>query len=942
MKNNFTLKLLAEKLTLRRPSYDIAKLNQSLNTSIIDLNPHQIEAAVFAFKSPLSKGAILCDEVGLGKTIEAGLIINQLISEGKKHILIICPASIRTQWRSELLEKFGIVATIIDAKVLKIKNELRSLNPFQNEGVIISSIPFAYRHIREIKQTFWDLVVIDEGHRLRNLKSKQHIALKEFVWEKAKGRIILTATPLQNNLLELYGLIQFIDPKLLGSEYSFRENFMADAQGRVLKNKEELRSRINTLSIRTLRRQVQEYVRFTKRHSILQDFIPYPEEWELYQKVSGYLQRSRLAAIEHHQRALMILIYRKILASSSFAIAQTLEKLITNLENKLKKQQVKTEEAFEEELESFTEEVEELGSTDETNQAEEIIPEFSEEEIEKEIEELKSYRDLAKSITKNAKGEALLVALRNIFLEAKKKNWPEKAVIYTESRRTQQYFLELLEENGYKGQIVCFSGISGGKDARDALIEKFKNEAKIFLSTEAGGEGLNLQFCNVVVNYDLPWNPQRIEQRIGRCHRYGQKLDVTVINFLNRKNAADQRVYELLDQKLKLFDGLFGISDDVLGILESGIDFEKKVLEIYQSCRTEEEINAAFQKLQEELEEQIKAQLTETRIKLLEHFDDEVRAKLKIRDEAVKYELSQLEKELKDLVTSFLDENVKPIEGEYLYQIKKLPTDLMLRVSQNLINKKITFARITPEESREIERMHLAHPLVQEIIREVKSQKVKPVQLKLHYTKGGHRISQLEPYLGEDGWWFVYKLTFEGLEIEDRLVSIILLEKAGDLIPLPTDLSRHFYGITTEVVGLTEEPDITIKNLVEKRLAQVQKELEQELNIKNEQYYEQERDKLDTFTEESLMQIEDEIKKIRANLQKLRKSKDSAETYEERMRIREEIDKLDRELQKKLMKSNEENLKLMKERDKILKSLSEGLKLKVDKNLIAVAKWELI
>ena len=939
MNNIFTLKLLAEKLTLRRPSGDAAKLNQSLNASVIDLNPHQIEAAVFAFKSPLSKGAILCDEVGLGKTIEAGLIISQLVSEGKKHILILCPASIRTQWQSELLEKFGITATIIDAKVLK--SELKSY-PFKNEGVIISSIPFAYRHVREIKHISWDLVVIDEAHRLRNLRSKQHMVLKEFVWGKAKGRILLTATPLQNNLMELYGLTQFIDPKLLGTDYSFRVNFMVDAQGRMLKNKEELRSRIDTLAARSLRGQVQEYVRFTKRYSILQDFIPYPEEWELYQRVSEYLQRPRLVAIEHRQRTLMILVYRKILASSSFAIAQTLGKLITNLENKLKNRQVKTEEIFEEELESFTEEAEELESVDETIPPKEIAPEFSKEEIKKEIEELKSYRDLAKNITRNAKGEALLIALRNIFLEAKKKNWPEKAVIYTESRRTQQYLFELLENNGYQGQVVCFSGASGDKEARDALIEKFKNEAKIFLATEAGGEGLNLQFCNAVVNYDLPWNPQRIEQRIGRCHRYGQKLDVAVINFLNRKNAADQRVYELLDQKLRLFNGLFGISDEVLGILDSGIDFEKRVLEIYQSCRIEEEINIAFQKLQEELEEQIKAQLTETQAKLVEHFDDEVRAKLRIRDEAVKYELSQLEKELKGLVVGFLGENVKQIEDEYLYQIKKLPMNLILRVPQNLIGKKITFARIAPEDSREVERIHLTHKLVQEIIQEVKSQETPPTQLKLRYIKGRHRISQLEPYLGEEGWWFVYKLTFKGLEIEDQLVPIILLDKAGNSISLPQGLSRHFYGITTEIVGLAEEPGITVKNLAERKLAQVQKELEEELNIKNEEYYEQERDKLDTFTEESLMQIEDEIKKIRNNLKKLRKSRHSAETYEERMKIREEIDKLDRELQRKLIKSNEENLKLMKERDKILKSLSGGLKLKVDKKLVAIARWELI
>lgn len=187
--------------------------------------------------------------------------------------------------------------------------------------------------------------------------------------------------------------------------------------------------------------------------------------------------------------------------------------------------------------------------------------------------------------------------------------------------------------------------VTGSKtaDMRSALVDYFRDEATIMIATEAAAEGINLQFCSLVVNYDLPWNPQRIEQRIGRCHRYGQKHDVVVVNFLNIKNAADRRVYELLDQKFKLFSGVFGASDEVLGSIESGVDFEKRIARIYQECRTEEEIQASFDALQKELEARINKEIMRTRQKLLENFDEEVTEKLRVnlkasRDYRSKYE----------------------------------------------------------------------------------------------------------------------------------------------------------------------------------------------------------------------------------------------------------------------------------------------------------------
>ena len=159
---------------------------------------------------------------------------------------------------------------------------------------------------------------------------------------------------------------------------------------------------------------------------------------------------------------------------------------------------------------------------------------------------------------------------------------------------------------------------------RQAIVDYFRDEAEIMIATEAASEGINLQFCSLIVNYDLPWNPQRVEQRIGRCHRYGQKNDVVVFNFINKANAADVRVFQLLSEKFHLFDGVFGSSDEVLGSIESGVDFEKRMLNIYQQCRTPEEINAAFDLIQQEMDASIKATMQDTRKQLLENFDEDV------------------------------------------------------------------------------------------------------------------------------------------------------------------------------------------------------------------------------------------------------------------------------------------------------------------------------
>ena len=658
MSTAYHAKYFAFELTKRCASDSMEKLAASLADAQVDLNPHQVEAALFAFRSPLSKGAILADEVGLGKTIEAGILLSQRWAERKRKILIIVPASLRKQWHQELSDKFFLPSVMLETKTFNEQIRQGNLNPFDRSEIVICSYQFARSKEPYIRQVAWNLAVIDEAHRLRNVykpTNKIGNAIKGAL--APFDKLLLTATPLQNSLLELFGLVSIIDEHIFGDIKSFRSQFSrleTDGDFR------SLRDRLKPICQRTLRRQVLEYIPFTNRIALVEEFIPSEPEQKLYNLVSDYLQRQNLYALPASQRQLMTLILRRLLASSTFAIAGTLKGLADKLEKAAEAQKTVIEppqevaETFEsfEEIEDEWEEEEEESEPERKSDPRILDPEQLE-KVAEEIRSLRLFTELANSIGKNSKGERLQTALKRGLAEAKSKGGREKAIIFTESTRTQEYVRSILEGiPHYKGKVVLFNGsnndpkskeiyqnwlkkhegtdhITGSKtaDMRAALVEYFRDEAVIMIATEAAAEGINLQFCSLVINYDLPWNPQRIEQRIGRCHRYGQKHDVVVVNFLNKKNAADQRVYQLLDEKFKLFSGVFGASDEVLGGIGSGIDFEKRIGDIYQKCRTEEQIQFNFDQLQQEMEIQIDERIKQTRQKLLENFDEEVHEK---------------------------------------------------------------------------------------------------------------------------------------------------------------------------------------------------------------------------------------------------------------------------------------------------------------------------
>ena len=427
MSTDYHAQYWAHELTRRRASDESDKFSSTFYNATVDLNPHQIDAALFAFRNPLSRGAILADEVGLGKTIEAGLVISQLWAERKRRILCIVPASIRKQWLQELQEKFIVKAAILETSSFNQAVRSGTANPFeQDDTVVVCSYNFARTREQELRLVPWDLVVVDEAHRLRNVyKSGNKIAKSIFDSISDRPKLLLTATPLQNSLMELFGLVSFIDPHLFGNEDAFREQYArygADLAPEVFG---ELRNRLAPVCQRTLRRQVVEYVRYTNRTSLAQDFTPTEDEVRLYESVSTYLQRPESFALPKGQRQLLTLVLRKILASSSYAIAATLGTMLERLELK---ESGMPDEAAPDVAQAVATDFEALGETEEEwAEAEDDAVardrQASDPEEQKrvlaalraEIAELRTYKELAGSITVNAKAKALLFALDAIL-----------------------------------------------------------------------------------------------------------------------------------------------------------------------------------------------------------------------------------------------------------------------------------------------------------------------------------------------------------------------------------------------------------------------------------------------------------------------------------------------------------------------------------------------
>ena len=879
----YQAKYLANYLTRRLPANDINKLTASLQDAQVDLTPHQVEAALFAFKSPLSKGAILADEVGLGKTIEAGIILSQHWAEHKRKLLIICPANLRKQWSSELQEKFALESTILEKRSFDVILETGNLNPFTIDKIVICSYQFAKAKAPYIKHTDWDLVIIDEAHRLRNVykpTNKISNIIKSAI--ESRKKILLTATPLQNSILELYGLVSIIDDFVFGDLKSFKTQF-----GHMLDEEDymELRERLQPICKRTLRRQVLEYIKYTKRIAILQEFFPSKDEQALYDLVSDYLARPRLYALPNSQRQLMTLILRKLLASSTYAIHDTFCSLIARLEAKL---QCQESASLEEVYMDFD------GSDDDWIDDEEVEEEEQEvlhpsdiEGIKNELKELYAFRDLAAKIRKNSKAEQLFTALDKGFEQLDSLGAQKKALIFTESRRTQEFLYELLEKRGYKGKIVRFNGtntdrqsteiykawmekhkgshkITGSPtaDRRAAIVDYFREEGTIMIATEAAAEGINLQFCSLIVNYDMPWNPQRIEQRIGRCHRYGQKFDVVVINFLNKANAADIRVYELLDQKFQLFSGVFGASDEVLGSIGNGLDFEKRIAQIYNECRTTAEIEEAFDALQAELQAEISDKMLKARSTLLENFDESVQEKLRFNLAQSLNNLDLFEKRLWMLAMYALRNDAEFDKEHYRFTLNN---GSLFDGNYFMTSERET--KSSAELPDNAQPFRVGSPLAQAIIADYLNADTPCQEVVFDYSGNEGKTALLEELVGKSGWMRVEKVSIDSFEQEDHLLLSCYTDDGEEVF---TDVVERMLLQPAEVVGGVSAP-ATITEKLAKRVEVLRGEVMSQSALRNEVFFEEEMDKLDTWAGDMKVALEREIKDLDAEI-KLRKS----------------------------------------------------------------------
>ncbi|WP_066257563.1 DEAD/DEAH box helicase [Neobacillus drentensis] len=484
--------------------------------------PHQLETAKQVIENMNGK-AILADEVGLGKTIEAGLILKEYMIRGLvKKVLILVPASLVTQWSMELNNKFFIPAI-----------SQRKSYVWEQCDVVVSSIDTAKRnpHRDIIFKQDYDLIIIDEAHKLKNNKTKNY----EFVQNlKKKFCLLLTATPIQNRIEEIFNLVSLLKPGHLGSETAFFEKYKRDA--RSLNDNEHLKELVNKVMIRN--RRADTGIEWTKRHVETIPIECTAEEKDLYESITdlksegNWIQTSSFSVMTLQREA----------CSSREAVFYTLKNMLQKKENPTP--------AFEEQIQYLIKKVE--------------------------------------AVQKNSKAEKALELIQKVN---------DKVIIFTEYRATQMYLQWYLKQHGISS-VPFRGGFKRGK--KDWMRELFQKHAQVLIATEAGGEGINLQFCNHIINFDLPWNPMRLEQRIGRIHRLGQEKDVMIYNFAIQ-NTVEEHILKLLYEKIHLFEKVIGELDDILTKLEFG-NIEDHLIDIFGQSASEGEMRIKMENLSSMIE----------------------------------------------------------------------------------------------------------------------------------------------------------------------------------------------------------------------------------------------------------------------------------------------------------------------------------------------------
>jgi superfamily II DNA or RNA helicase len=690
----FNLRMLAEDLVrVRRPD-DRERYAASQRQARIDPNPHQIDAVIFALRRLREGGCILADEVGLGKTIEAGLVIAQSRAEGAQRVLLIVPKSLIGQWQNELANLFGIQAQETQSNLTA-------------PGVYLVGREFAGSERgseRLAAAPTFDLVVIDEAHEIFAALHKRYN--REGIYDEASDDarmahrvrgflrsapvLLLTATPMQNSLAELWGLVQYVEPTgtLLGDINTFREVFCADDDRILVTGQEhELQRRLAMVLQRTLRRQAQEFLErpFTQRRCRLYEYAMSDDERSLYDDVTEYLLEPTLYAFAGSQRRLLLIGFHRRMASSLRALAASLENVAERLRHLRAGGRARVS----------ADDLRDLEDDDEVDDVMEDPPRpLNRDAVEGELARVEGFIARAKSLPHDAKARTFQDAIRVILDLGRQGRGSGKAVVFTESITTQEYLRELLLDMGLRDEdVTLFRGNNdherakqaharwlqevgrnltpGSRPTREvgtrlALVHEFRTRSKVLVCTEAGAKGLNLQFCETVINYDLPWNPQRIEQRIGRCHRYSQQRDVTVVNFIAKDNEAHRLTFEILSQKLDLFGRVLDASDTVLHeprteapeLVASAVslEFETDLRNIYGRSRTLDEVTREIAALRDRIDvrrEAYEREYNRTSQLIESRFDEDVRKVFRHLREELPAGLVQLDRDIADLVEGY-------------------------------------------------------------------------------------------------------------------------------------------------------------------------------------------------------------------------------------------------------------------------------------------------
>lgn len=569
-------------------------------SSDIKAYPFQIAAASFALRSPYQTGAILCDEAGMGKSHEAMLIITQRWLEGRSRILVAVPnADLLLQW-VELLDRFYTIPYVIltNSEQWKENSSEDQPNAFMQDAVIITTYDFAAAHETEACEIKWDLTVFEEANALSGVyqnDNKQAKVLKRIAGSSFK--LLLTGTPIEKNIMDLYGLIWFIDETVLPGEKEFLARYLRRPE-----NYPELSDRVSKYCFRTLRSQAKQYAKVTERILITDEYTPSEKERKLYQLLYNYINQPHKIAFPDMDQYDLALRLLSMQSSSTAAVMQTIKGVIKRLEH--------TENAQEE------------------------------------ILQWRQMQAAAEEIKQDAKAKELLIALKQGFALMKKCGAKKKAVIFTESVETQKMLYRLLSQS-YK--TICYNGSTDY-----SVIRQFKQDGEVLISTDNGAKGFNLEEAAFVIHYDLLYNTLKMEQRIDRCHRLGQENDVLSLAFINKHNFADVRKLELVNKRMLVTDGVFGITDEVIGGFTDSLD--TGFSETAKRIRTKEDVEEDYKQTLMKNETENKRAVSAAEDILFTTFTKELADKIKLSPRYISQKAEELNSALWNIVKWFFQQ----------------------------------------------------------------------------------------------------------------------------------------------------------------------------------------------------------------------------------------------------------------------------------------------